>query len=195
MGPSSLSPPPPLPQCILPTEISLLFISQLPNMFGDLRSTFIALMIGSYASSAVTFPGIKVSTCHLHWCLCRGLLQANSALSEERGNCGHRGWPLFTTPTRAGCTWASQDRELKTAGSQGTGLTHVAAGSAAGAFALLGWGRERAVGEFVSSCESSPRLHLPRLPWLPRPQLAVIVPLLPASQSTALGQVVQLFPS
>ncbi|KAK1900344.1 Large neutral amino acids transporter small subunit 4 [Dissostichus eleginoides] len=29
-------------------------------MFGDLRSTFIALMIGSYASSAVTFPGIKV---------------------------------------------------------------------------------------------------------------------------------------
>ncbi|KAG7251128.1 LOW QUALITY PROTEIN: hypothetical protein CRUP_031439, partial [Coryphaenoides rupestris] len=29
----------------------------LPNMFGDLRSTFIALMIGSYASSAVTFPG------------------------------------------------------------------------------------------------------------------------------------------
>ncbi|XP_047449695.1 large neutral amino acids transporter small subunit 4-like isoform X2 [Mugil cephalus] len=32
----------------------------LPNMFGDLRSTFISLMIGSYASSAVTFPGIKV---------------------------------------------------------------------------------------------------------------------------------------
>lgn len=31
-------------------------------MFGDLRSTFIALMIGSYASSAVTFPGIKVSS-------------------------------------------------------------------------------------------------------------------------------------
>lgn len=30
-------------------------------MFGDLRSTFIALMIGSYASSAVTFPGIKVT--------------------------------------------------------------------------------------------------------------------------------------
>ncbi|XP_043857092.1 large neutral amino acids transporter small subunit 4 isoform X2 [Dromiciops gliroides] len=32
----------------------------LPNMFGDLRSTFIALMIGSYASSAVTFPAVKV---------------------------------------------------------------------------------------------------------------------------------------
>ncbi|KAK3522187.1 hypothetical protein QTP70_027003, partial [Hemibagrus guttatus] len=31
----------------------------LPNMFGDLRSTFISLMIGSYASSAVTFPGVK----------------------------------------------------------------------------------------------------------------------------------------
>lgn len=29
-------------------------------MFGDLRSTFISLMIGSYASSAVTFPGVKV---------------------------------------------------------------------------------------------------------------------------------------
>ncbi|CAJ1066059.1 Large neutral amino acids transporter small subunit 4 [Xyrichtys novacula] len=38
--------------CLLPP--------QLPSMFGDLRSTFIALMIGSYASSAVTFPGIKV---------------------------------------------------------------------------------------------------------------------------------------
>lgn len=29
-------------------------------MFGNLRSTFMALMIGSYASSAITFPGIKV---------------------------------------------------------------------------------------------------------------------------------------
>lgn len=33
-------------------------------MFGDLRSTFIALMIGSYASSAVTFPGVKVKKKH-----------------------------------------------------------------------------------------------------------------------------------
>uniref|UniRef100_A0A667I481 Solute carrier family 43 member 1 n=3 Tax=Lynx canadensis TaxID=61383 RepID=A0A667I481_LYNCA len=32
----------------------------LPNMFGNLRSTFMALMIGSYASSAITFPGIKL---------------------------------------------------------------------------------------------------------------------------------------
>ncbi|KAG8125413.1 putative Large neutral amino acids transporter small subunit 3 protein [Naja naja] len=32
----------------------------LPNMFGNLRSTFIALLIGSYASSAVTFPGVKL---------------------------------------------------------------------------------------------------------------------------------------
>lgn len=39
-----------------------LLFPQLPNMFGDLRSTFIALMIGSYASSAVTFPGIKVTS-------------------------------------------------------------------------------------------------------------------------------------
>ncbi|GCC39774.1 hypothetical protein chiPu_0023717, partial [Chiloscyllium punctatum] len=29
-------------------------------MFGNLRSTIMSLMIGSYASSAVTFPGIKV---------------------------------------------------------------------------------------------------------------------------------------
>lgn len=36
------------------------FLPQLPNMFGNLRSTFMALMIGSYASSAITFPGIKV---------------------------------------------------------------------------------------------------------------------------------------
>ncbi|KAK1335797.1 hypothetical protein QTO34_003592 [Cnephaeus nilssonii] len=32
----------------------------LPNMFGNLRSTVMALMIGSYASSAITFPGIKL---------------------------------------------------------------------------------------------------------------------------------------
>ncbi|XP_069326123.1 large neutral amino acids transporter small subunit 3 isoform X3 [Eulemur rufifrons] len=32
----------------------------LPNMFGNLRSTFMALMFGSYASSAITFPGIKL---------------------------------------------------------------------------------------------------------------------------------------
>ncbi|KAF6106295.1 solute carrier family 43 member 1 [Phyllostomus discolor] len=32
----------------------------LPNMFGNLRSTIMALMIGSYASSAITFPGIKL---------------------------------------------------------------------------------------------------------------------------------------
>lgn len=47
------------PLCI-PQMKSPLLVFQLPNMFGDLRSTFIALMIGSYASSAVTFPGIKV---------------------------------------------------------------------------------------------------------------------------------------
>uniref|UniRef100_A0A8C5SVU3 Solute carrier family 43 member 1 n=1 Tax=Laticauda laticaudata TaxID=8630 RepID=A0A8C5SVU3_LATLA len=29
-------------------------------MFGNLRSTFMALLIGSYASSAVTFPGVKL---------------------------------------------------------------------------------------------------------------------------------------
>ncbi|XP_054419706.1 large neutral amino acids transporter small subunit 3 [Pteronotus mesoamericanus] len=32
----------------------------LPNMFGNLRSTIMALMIGSYASSAITYPGIKL---------------------------------------------------------------------------------------------------------------------------------------
>nr|XP_033775407.1 large neutral amino acids transporter small subunit 3-like isoform X2 [Geotrypetes seraphini] len=41
--------------------ICLTFTSlTLTNMFGNLRSTFLALMIGSYASSAVTFPAIKV---------------------------------------------------------------------------------------------------------------------------------------
>uniref|UniRef100_A0A8D0DFW7 Solute carrier family 43 member 1 n=1 Tax=Salvator merianae TaxID=96440 RepID=A0A8D0DFW7_SALMN len=41
--------------------ICLTFTSlTLPNMFGNLRSTFMALMIGSYASSAVTFPGVKL---------------------------------------------------------------------------------------------------------------------------------------
>uniref|UniRef100_A0A3Q0S2Y4 Large neutral amino acids transporter small subunit 4 n=1 Tax=Amphilophus citrinellus TaxID=61819 RepID=A0A3Q0S2Y4_AMPCI len=58
----------------------------LPNMFGDLRSTFIALMIGSYASSAVTFPGVKVIydfgvpfiTILVVWAACAGLVFMNS---------------------------------------------------------------------------------------------------------------------
>ncbi|XP_028916606.1 large neutral amino acids transporter small subunit 3 [Ornithorhynchus anatinus] len=41
--------------------ICLTFTSlTLPNMFGNLRSTLMALMIGSYASSAVTFPIVKL---------------------------------------------------------------------------------------------------------------------------------------
>ncbi|XP_013881307.1 large neutral amino acids transporter small subunit 3, partial [Austrofundulus limnaeus] len=41
--------------------ICLTFTSlTLPNMFGNLRSTILSLMIGSYASSAVTFPGVKL---------------------------------------------------------------------------------------------------------------------------------------
>lgn len=37
---------------------------QLPNMFGSKGPTIMALMIGSYASSAVTFLGVKVrSSC------------------------------------------------------------------------------------------------------------------------------------
>nr|XP_051710097.1 large neutral amino acids transporter small subunit 3 isoform X3 [Oryctolagus cuniculus] len=41
--------------------ICLTFTSlTLPNMFGNLRSTFMSLMIGSYASSAITFPGVKL---------------------------------------------------------------------------------------------------------------------------------------
>uniref|UniRef100_UPI0037E7FD27 solute carrier family 43 member 1b n=1 Tax=Semicossyphus pulcher TaxID=241346 RepID=UPI0037E7FD27 len=41
--------------------ICLTFTSlTLPNMFGNVRSTILSLMIGSYASSAVTFPGVKV---------------------------------------------------------------------------------------------------------------------------------------
>uniref|UniRef100_A0A8C5Q4Q6 Solute carrier family 43 member 1 n=1 Tax=Leptobrachium leishanense TaxID=445787 RepID=A0A8C5Q4Q6_9ANUR len=41
--------------------ICLTFTSlTLPNMFGGLRSTMMSLMIGSYASSAITFPGLKL---------------------------------------------------------------------------------------------------------------------------------------
>ncbi|XP_059918696.1 solute carrier family 43 member 1a isoform X2 [Gadus macrocephalus] len=35
-------------------------VTPLPNMFGSLSSTIMSLMIGSYASSAVTFPGVKL---------------------------------------------------------------------------------------------------------------------------------------
>ncbi|TSK16137.1 Large neutral amino acids transporter small subunit 4 [Bagarius yarrelli] len=68
----------------------------LPNMFGDLRSTFISLMIGSYASSAVTFPGVKVIydlginfiSILVVWAVCAGLVFLNCFLN----------WPLEAFP-------------------------------------------------------------------------------------------------
>ena len=64
-------------------------LSQLPNMFGNLRSTFMALMIGSYASSAITYPGIKVRSC----------LGSGQVVVREVA------WPSFCLDTRTGWGW------------------------------------------------------------------------------------------
>lgn len=70
------------------TDTALL--SQLPNMFGNLRSTFMALMIGSYASSAITYPGIKVRSC----------LGSGQLVGSEVA------WPSFCLDARPGWGWA-----------------------------------------------------------------------------------------
>uniref|UniRef100_A0A4W6EQC3 Solute carrier family 43 member 1a n=1 Tax=Lates calcarifer TaxID=8187 RepID=A0A4W6EQC3_LATCA len=69
---SSQSPEPCLVHAALTKQLSALYWSKhtqhtvcvdntsLPNMFGALSSTVMSLMIGSYASSAVTFPGVKL---------------------------------------------------------------------------------------------------------------------------------------
>ncbi|XP_055034236.2 solute carrier family 43 member 1a isoform X2 [Misgurnus anguillicaudatus] len=78
--------------------ICLTFTSlTLPNMFGSLSSTVMSLMIGSYASSAVTFPGVKLiydaglsfTAIMWLWAGLAGLVLVNCALN----------WPSEGFPT------------------------------------------------------------------------------------------------
>ncbi|KAL2077843.1 hypothetical protein ACEWY4_027347 [Coilia grayii] len=93
--------------------ICLTFTSlTLPNMFGSLSSTIMSLMIGSYASSAVTFPGVKLiydanvsfRVIMWVWSGVAGLVFLNCVLN----------WPIegFPTPEEIEYNKAVRDNEL-----------------------------------------------------------------------------------
>lgn len=93
--------------------ICLTFTSlTLPNMFGSLSSTILSLMIGSYASSAVTFPAVKLiydanvsfRVIMWVWCGVAGFVFLNCLLN----------WPVcgFPTPEEMEYNKAVKENEL-----------------------------------------------------------------------------------
>lgn len=102
--------------------ICLTFTSlTLPNMFGALSSTVMSLMIGSYASSAVTFPGVKLiydagvsfQVIMWMWAGLAGLVFVNCFLN----------WPVegFPTPEEVDYSKINSLQEVPSLDQKGTG--------------------------------------------------------------------------
>lgn len=102
--------------------ICLTFTSlTLPNMFGALSSTVMSLMIGSYASSAVTFPGVKLvydagasfQVIMWMWAGLAGLVFVNCFLN----------WPIegFPTPEEVDYSKINSLQEMPSLDQKGTG--------------------------------------------------------------------------
>lgn len=142
-----LSSPPPLSCPFSQLKCPLFLLLQLPNMFGDLRSTFIALMIGSYASSAVTFPGIKVrvwpaSFQHVYFVLVSEQRPLSKLLQHSLKR---ELWaPALVPPHNphlGGCTWAPWEEEEKPTGPWGMGSSSVSLqGVTSGCLCISGLG-------------------------------------------------------